>query len=69
MAKVEKIRMREPLVLNGGTAVTLGTVVGTKGEMVEFDLRRPICIDPSNRIAISRRMEDRWRLIGYGVVK
>jgi translation initiation factor 2 subunit 3 len=69
MAKVEKIRIREPLVLNGGTAVTLGTVVGTKGEMVEFDLRRPICIDPSNRIAISRRMEDRWRLIGYGVVK
>lgn len=69
MAKVEKIRMREPLVLNGGTAVTLGTVVGTKGEIVEFDLRRPICIDQSNRIAISRRMEDRWRLIGYGVVK
>ncbi len=69
MARVENIKMKETLVLNGGTAVTVGTVVGTKGDTAEFDLRRPICIDQSDRVAISRRIEDRWRLIGYGIVK
>lgn len=69
MAKVEKIKTKESLVLNGGTAVTVGTVGRTKKDTFEVDLRRPICIDQSDRVAISRRIEDRWRLIGYGVVK
>ncbi len=69
MARVDKIKPRETLVLNGGTAVTVGAVAGTRGDISEFSLRRPICVDQSDRVAISRRIEDRWRLIGYGVVK
>jgi len=69
MAKVEKIKIREALVLNGGTAVTVGAVSKTQGDTIDIDLRRPICIDEDNRVALSRRIEDRWRLIGYGIVK
>ncbi len=68
MRKVEKIKTKESLVLNGGTAVTVGIVGRTKKDMCEVDLRRPICIDQTDRVAISRKIEDRWRLIGYGIV-
>jgi len=69
MTRVEKIKTREALVLNGGTAVTVGIVATAKRDTIEVNLRRPICIDESDRVAISRRIEDRWRLIGYGIAK
>jgi translation initiation factor 2 gamma subunit (eIF-2gamma) len=31
-------------------------------------LTRPICVQSSARVAISRKIAARWRLIGYGLV-
>ena len=69
LVKVEKIRMNEALRLNVGTAVTLGTVTSVRGDVVEQKLRRPVCAAPGSRVAMSRRIGDRWRLIGSGAVK
>jgi translation initiation factor 2 subunit 3 len=66
---VEKIRTNEVLVLNTGTAVTAGVVNSARNEIVELSLRRPICIEPQSRLAISRRISDSWRLIGYGITR
>ena len=66
---VEKIKPNETLVLNIGTAVTAGLVNSVKHEMIEVSLRRPICIEPKSRLAISRRISNNWRLIGFGVVE
>lgn len=67
MVKVEPIRTKEPLRLNVGTAATLGTVTNTKDNKIEAKLRKPLCLLPQSRVAISRRIADRWRLIGAGI--
>ncbi|MFZ0514550.1 MAG: translation initiation factor IF-2 subunit gamma [Candidatus Nitrosopolaris sp.] len=67
MVKVEPIKVKEPLRLNIGTAATLGTVMSAKDGKIEVKLRKPVCMMPRSRVAISRRITDRWRLIGAGV--
>jgi translation initiation factor 2 subunit 3 len=67
MAKVEPVKVKESLRLNIGTAATLGTVTNSKDIKIEIKLRKPICLLPKSRVAISRRIADRWRLIGAGV--
>ncbi len=64
--RVEPLRKGEPLRLNVGTMVTLGIVSEVKGSRVSLSLRRPVCPPPNARVAISRRIEDRWRLVGSG---
>ncbi len=51
-----------------GTAVTVGVVTNTKKDIVEVALKRPVCADVGARIAISRQVGARWRLIGMGVL-
>jgi translation initiation factor 2 subunit 3 len=68
LVKVDRIRANEPIVLNVGTSVTVGAVSSVKGDIIEATLKRSICVDTGARVAISRRIADRWRLIGYGSV-
>jgi len=67
--RVEPLRMREPLMINVGTATTLGVVTSLSKDEAHVALRRPVCADVGARIAISRRIGGRWRLIGYGFIK
>jgi translation initiation factor 2 subunit 3 len=66
--KVLPIQKEELLRLNIGTAPILGKVSQIKGENVEIELRRPACVFEKGNVAISRRISDRWRLIGAGIV-
>ena len=66
---VEKIRSNEGLVLNIGTTVTSGLVTSAREDVVDVALRKPVCADPGSKIAISRRISDSWRLIGFGTLK
>ena len=63
---VEKIKMNEPLMLSIGTATTLGVVTSSRDDTVEVKLRRPVCAESNSKVAISRRVGSRWRLIGAG---
>ncbi|RUM33877.1 MAG: translation initiation factor IF-2 subunit gamma [Archaeoglobus sp.] len=66
---VEKIKMNEPLMLSIGTAITLGVVTSARDDIVEVKLKRPVCAERGWRVAISRRVGSRWRLIGAGTIK
>ncbi|MDP2767958.1 MAG: translation initiation factor IF-2 subunit gamma [Candidatus Methanoperedens sp.] len=66
---VEPIRSNEPLMLNIGTATTIGVVTSARQADAEVKLKRPVCADKGAHIAISRRVGARWRLIGSGVLK
>jgi translation initiation factor 2 subunit 3 len=66
--KVQPISSGELLRLNIGTAPVLGTVKKIKSTNVEIELRRPACIFEGGNVAISRRIAERWRLIGAGIV-
>jgi translation initiation factor 2 subunit 3 len=65
--KVDPIKIKESLRLNIGTAATLGSVTHVKDHTVEIKLKKPVCMVSNNRVAISRRISDRWRLIGSGI--
>ncbi len=65
---VEDIKTNEPLMLNIGTATTVGIVTSARENSVELRLKLPICADKGERVAISRRIGARWRLIGYGII-
>jgi translation initiation factor 2 subunit 3 len=67
LVKVDPIKAKEPLRLNIGTAATVGTVANTRDNKVEIKLKKPVCMMPRSRVAISRRITDRWRLIGAGI--
>lgn len=67
--KVAPIETGEPLMLNVGTSKTIGVVTGkTSKEGYSMTLRLPICADNGMRTALSRRIDRRWRLIGWGFI-
>ena len=69
LQKVEKINPDEALLLHIGAAVNVGKVVNIKQNTIKVKLTRPICALPDSRVAISRKITARWRLIGYGLIK
>ncbi len=66
--KVEHIKTREPLMLSVGTATTVGMVTSARGDEVDVSLKIPVCAEQGQRVAISRRILGKWRLIGYGTI-
>jgi translation initiation factor 2 subunit 3 len=66
MVKVDPIKTKENLRLNIGTAVTTGSVTNSKNQRIEIKIKKPVCLMPKSKVAISRRIADRWRLIGAG---
>ncbi len=69
LVKVEKVKLSETIRLNLGTASTLAVATSVRGDIVEADLKKPVAIEAGMRAAISRRIAERWRLIGSGVLK
>lgn len=69
LVKVDKVKLSETVRLNLGTASTLAMATSVRGDVVELDLKKPVAIESGMRAAISRRIAERWRLIGSGVLK
>ena len=66
---VEPVKLHEPLMLNVNSAVTVGVVMKLSKNSVFCKLKVPVCCDTGSRITISRRIGNRFRLIGYGIIK
>jgi len=69
LTKVDTIKRGEILVINVGTAVSTGVVTDTKKDLFEVNLKKPVCAKENSRVALSRRIAGKWRLIGYGIIK
>ncbi|MCF7866898.1 translation initiation factor IF-2 subunit gamma [Candidatus Woesearchaeota archaeon] len=66
--KVDPIKMHEILMLNVNSAATVGQVVELAKNKAICKLRLPVCAEIGARVAISRRVGTRFRLIGYGII-
>ncbi len=66
---VDPIKLGEPLMLNVNSATTAGIVTELKKDIVFCRLKLPVCAENASRITISRLIGQRWRLIGYGLIK
>jgi translation initiation factor 2 subunit 3 len=67
--KVDPIKSSEPLMINIGTATTIGVVTSARRKTSDVTLKLPVCAESGQRVALSRRVGARWRLIGYGIIK
>ena len=71
MTHISPIRVDEKLLVNAGSTAIDSLVKEIKGEnndIITFVLAKPICSEISERIAVSRRIVNSWRLIGWGEV-
>jgi translation initiation factor 2 subunit 3 len=66
---VDMIKTNESLMLTIGTATTIGVVNSARGDDIELMLKMPVCANTEQKVAISRRLGGRWRLIGYGSIR
>ncbi len=66
--EIKRVNVGESLLLDVGTSISVGTIASVRGEISELKLSRPVCVEQSSRVAISRKIAGRWRLIGYGIV-
>ncbi|KAI5151082.1 translation initiation factor 2 subunit 3 [Enteropsectra breve] len=65
----EDLKENENLLLNVGSR-TVGCIASEiKADTAVFDLNKPCCCEAGERIAISRKVKNNWRLIGYAVIK
>src|SRR3989344_1669189 len=65
---VDPLRKLEPLMLNVNSSVTVGIIDELKKGTAHVNLKLPICCSKTDRVTISRRFSDRWRLIGYAEI-
>jgi translation initiation factor 2 subunit 3 len=68
-AKVQKLSKNEILMVNIGSTATGGRVVAVKGELAKVALTQPVCTTEGEKIALSRRVDKHWRLIGWGQIR
>jgi len=73
--KIQKVDVHTPfkyqelVALAIGTMPAAGIVVSAKSDEITVKTKRPVAVEPGMKIAVSRKLGNRWRLVGYGVVK
>ncbi|TPX60077.1 hypothetical protein SpCBS45565_g07587 [Spizellomyces sp. 'palustris'] len=67
--KVQKLSRHEVLMVNIGSTSTGGRVLSVKADMAKVLLNTPACTEIGEKIALSRRIEKHWRLIGWGTIR
>ncbi|XP_020895672.1 eukaryotic translation initiation factor 2 subunit 3 [Exaiptasia diaphana] len=68
-AKVTKLTKNEVLMVNIGSLSTGGRVIAVKADLAKIILTQPVCTEIGEKIALSRRVEKHWRLIGWGQIR
>jgi translation initiation factor 2 subunit 3 len=68
LLQIEELSMNETLLLHVGAAITVGKVTSIRKNLTVVKLTRPICVQTGSRVALSRKIAGRWRLIGYGIL-
>ena len=67
--KVSKLPKSEVLMLNIGSMCTGARVFAVKGDLAKLQLTSPVCTKEGEKVALSRRVDKHWRLIGWGQIQ
>lgn len=65
---VDPLRPNEELLSNVGTTSVKATVKGFARSFAELVLERPVCASPGEKVALSRRIQESWKLIGWAKI-
>ena len=66
---MDELKTKEPLMITVGTRTTVGVPVTVRDNIVDMKLTIPVCAPVGQRIALSRRVDGKWHLIGYGIIE
>ena len=67
--KVSALKVDEVLMINVGSQSLGGKVVAIRNkETVRIEFTRPVCANKGDKIAMSRRVGNNHRLIGWGKI-
>lgn len=64
----QDLRVNDHVQLNIGSTITGGIVKDLEKDKCTLELIKPTCCDINERIAISRKINNHWRLIGHGLI-
>ena len=67
--KTDAVKTGDILMINVGVGRTVGTVGNVKKGGAEVALKLPVVADKGERAALSKRVGDRWKLFGWGLLK
>ncbi len=67
--KVSKLAKNETLMLNIGSMCTGARVLAVKADLAKLQLTTPVCTKEGEKLALSRRVDKHWRLIGWGQIQ
>ena len=62
--KVAKLVKGELLLINIGSTSTGGRVLSVRADLAKIQLTSPACTEIGEKVALSRRIEKHWRLVG-----
>ncbi|KAL6356449.1 hypothetical protein LRP88_10045 [Fusarium phalaenopsidis] len=67
-AKVAKLAKNEMIMVNIGSTSTGAKVIAIKNDAAKLVLTSPACSNIGEKVALSRRIEKHWRLIGWATI-
>jgi len=68
--KVSKLKKGEIIMVNIGSTAAGGRVLGIKeNDFAKITLTNPVCTQAGEKVALSRRIDKHWRLIGWGSIE
>lgn len=68
-ARVAKLTKNEMLMVNIGSLSTGGRVLAVREDSAKIQLTNPVCTEVNEKIALSRRVDKNFRLIGWGEIQ
>lgn len=68
-SKVQKLKVDEILLINIGSTSLGGKVTSFNSDIVRIQFMNPVCANVGEKIAMSRRIDRNFRLIGWGEIK
>lgn len=61
-------KLNEPIVVSVHTATSVGIITNLAKKTATIKLKRPICANKGDKLALSRKIGQRWRLCGWGEI-
>jgi len=67
-SRIARLEIGEVLMVNVSSTSTGGRVIAVKQDLAKVVLVQPVCTVEKEKIALSRRIDKHWRLIGWGQI-
>ncbi|MEM5872322.1 MAG: translation initiation factor IF-2 subunit gamma [Candidatus Aenigmatarchaeota archaeon] len=67
--KIEPLKLEENVMVSVGSARTLGIIKNVKKDFCEIELKMPVCAEKGERVVLARRVNEKWKLVGSGLIE